>query len=542
MKSLIASRKYGCLRLDHTYSCGGSTFTRAVSAVLVISILYAQTGCKKKQAESASPGFNLAAASNATRTNVEPGAPVLTPTSAKIGPQGGTVRSSDGKLSLNIPAGDLATETEVRIQPTDDPSGESFGPIYELSPGGVTFAQPVTLAWHLSDADLATTNLDNLVVRTSEGNEEWVRQRGVQRDEATHTITVSTNHFSRWDLAATLRLTPIYTSVYVDDVMNYLEAEARLPPTATKSPSSPKQAAGNQAESDDDLLAVPGKSDDDGLLATPDPQEKYTKNLFRNAVWRVNGVVNGDPKVGQLIGDKIEIDWGSGADEAKVASQHNTYKAPVNVPSTNPVTISVEVTVGRKKMIAAALIHVYPFLDHWKGKSVITQGDGTTVSSEFTFGPVSIPGANPQAVLGGSGSATKHQYEILNGSVHYTGPKTVSGCTLAIRPSSHTMDHKEGTLVVDASNPEQWVFSGQGQSVWLATYTTYCPNGSQSMKMGVSAGWWPINPFAPGSPTIVKLPVPGWPPLGPQTIDINGPMGQGKVQLQYVPKPKLLNF
>jgi hypothetical protein len=142
---------------------------------------------------------------------------VLTPTSAKIGPAGETLNSSEGKLSISIPAGAVTRETEIAIQPAQDESGESFGPVYQLSPEGTTFPQPVTLAWHLSDSDLSTTNLDNLIVRTKPASGVWHPQPDVQRDETAHTISVAANHFSQWGLAMTLRIEPAQAKVFAGD-------------------------------------------------------------------------------------------------------------------------------------------------------------------------------------------------------------------------------------------------------------------------------------------------------------------------------------
>lgn len=86
-------------------------------------------------------------------------------------------------------------------------------------------------------------------------------------------------------------------------------------------------------------------------------------------------------------------------------------------------------------------------------------------------------------------------------------------------------------LRVDMSNPNQWVVSGQGESVWLATYTTHCPNGYGSWPMGVHAGWWPINPVDMGTPTPVTV-TPGKAP--DVYVKINGPMGTGTVHLKYM--------
>src|SRR5690349_15368018 len=160
----------------------------ALRGLVCVILLLGVSGCKKKTEESSStPDFGGFKASgnmqprnvSATQEQAAPAAPVLTPTSATIGPNGGTLASSDGKLSLSVPAGAFASDTVVQIVPDSTAPEESLGPVYQLSPEGTTFAQPVTLAWHLSDEDLSTTNLDNLVVTTQMANGEWQPQPDV---------------------------------------------------------------------------------------------------------------------------------------------------------------------------------------------------------------------------------------------------------------------------------------------------------------------------------------------------------------------------
>jgi hypothetical protein len=273
------------------------------------------------------------------------------------------------------------------------------------------------------------------------------------------------------------------------------------------------------------LAPVPAKgpSGDDELDApevgswnASEIQEVLQRNLSSNN-WRVNGVTSGNSSVGTIT-------LGFYYDDKAAAFREAYYVAPVNLPSPNPVTVCFEITVGKQKMIATALITILPRQDHWVGDSQITQGDGSKVRSDFTFAAINIPGVN-------AAGTTKRQYEILNGMVRYSGPKTTgSGCALSIKPSTHMLEQKEGTLVVDTSNPNQWLISGQGEAVWLATYITYCPNGAGTQQMGLNAGWWPPNPFQLGATTAVDI-VPGKMP--DVVIKVNGPMGQGTVHLKY---------
>lgn len=512
-----------------------------------VILVLAASGCKKKADQSPSPsdfgGFKANVSmqprnASPTQDQLQPPAPVLTATSATIGRTGGALASSDGKLRVSIPAGAFASETEVRIQPKIDDLGESFGLVYELSPEGVTFSQPVTLAWNISDADLQRTNMDNLVVRSREANQHWKIQSNVERNGADHTIRVQAKHFSQWDLAMTLRIQPSFAKVFVGDSLEltaYAGTTDRSPDapdngsTSTTSGKGGTGASQSQSTSDDDLLAAP---------------EDHRHKIFWNAEWKVNGEHCGTHKTGYV---KQNVIGHFNVDSA--AFQPVSYITPDDLPSPNPVTVSFEIKIKdpvaggkepaaytERKMIATAQITVLPREDHWVGYSDIKQNGSDKVSSQFTFAQAPKDQKGPVRT-----------YEVFNGTVGYKGPKTVSGgtCTLFIWPSSQVLKSGParpavlvsdtvgtlGMLRVDMSDPNRWLISGQGESQWLADYTTYCPNGAGTIQTGVHAGWWPLDPLNMGAATPVTI-TSGIPPE--VYVKIDGPMATGTVHLTYM--------
>ena len=74
-----------------------------------------------------------------------------------IGPEGGTVTSSDGKLTLEIPPGALSEDTEISIRRVDQSEiSEEFGDTdidsaYELTPDGLIFDLPVRASVKLDE-------------------------------------------------------------------------------------------------------------------------------------------------------------------------------------------------------------------------------------------------------------------------------------------------------------------------------------------------------------------------------------------------------
>jgi hypothetical protein len=498
-----------------------------VSLAILLAML---SGCKHSNTETASA--EVAAVEEPKSDVPQRQASSLTPTRATIGPKGGTLSSSDNRLSLSIPAGVFASDTEVSIQPTQG-GEDGLGAAYRLMPEGVTFPQPVTLAWHLSEDDLAQTNLDNLSVSSQAANGAWTIQDGTQRDEAAHTLTVNVSHFSLWQLAQTLHITPPASRVYCGDPLSLFAELGGV--YVSKHAPQPKQAPQAQANSgsgddlaapspqhnnDDDILTPPGKDDD--LLTGPARELEKTGDdafaIIRTAVWRVNGVVGGSSTAGTVR--RSFYWWGD-------------YVAPAQEPSpSRVVTVSVEVTVGPHKMIASALVEILPHVNHWIGTSKITQFDGTTVTSNFTFAPVRSFERRGRQV-------GRQRFEILDGMVYYKGPKTTgSGCNLDIKPTHHRMQPKEGSLYIDAQNPKIYLVNGGGQSVWSAIYEASCPNGTQSVQSSVSAAWWPTDPtqMSSGAPNMIPVDVtPGKPPQ--VLIQVDTPFGKGTVTLKNQDSP-----
>src|SRR6266542_5019916 len=81
----------------------------------------------------------------------ETGTPTGEVSGASIGTSGGTLTSTDGNITVAIPAGALTATTAVSIQPitNEAPLGLGFG--YRLLPEGTTFSKPVTITFHYND-------------------------------------------------------------------------------------------------------------------------------------------------------------------------------------------------------------------------------------------------------------------------------------------------------------------------------------------------------------------------------------------------------
>ena len=226
------------------------------------------------------------------------GIPEGLPSSATIGVAGGSVNSSDGRLTITVPAGALPADTLVGIQPITATAPGALGAAYRLTPEGHTFAQPVTLTFKYSPAEAASSapNLLRVATHTKQGT--WSLP-DTTRDEAQRTLTVSTAHFSDWASVNGLLLRPEDSVVQVNREMGM-------------------------------RVVLCGWGPDPGNNSNGLPLLRECLGISFSGVdftaWSVNGTPGGNASVGTLS----VSDNGLGA----------RYRAPSTVPPQNPVAVS----------------------------------------------------------------------------------------------------------------------------------------------------------------------------------------------------------
>ncbi len=70
-----------------------------------------------------------------------------------VGPEGGTLVSDDGRFTVEIPAGALATDIQFSIDMIECGFGKAIGPCYAGRPHGTEFQVPVEVVYDLADLD-----------------------------------------------------------------------------------------------------------------------------------------------------------------------------------------------------------------------------------------------------------------------------------------------------------------------------------------------------------------------------------------------------
>jgi hypothetical protein len=210
-----------------------------------------------------------------------------------IGPEGGELSSEEGRLILTVPAGALKISTKISIQALSNTLPGSPGAAYRLLPHDVHFEKPVSVSFHYTDGDLKSTSAQLLFAAYQAQDGIWRFLPGTKLNEANHSLTVSTDHFSDW---------AIFAEFWLQGANRQLD---------------PGKSANIILMSP---FFLPSLTDKDREMEIADVRPLENPDNIRN--WRLDG---------------------EGKLEVKANKTDAVYSAPSKVPQKNPVQISVEV-------------------------------------------------------------------------------------------------------------------------------------------------------------------------------------------------------
>jgi hypothetical protein len=256
--------------------------------------------------------------------------PLEIPASATIGPQGGSIRSDDGRLTLRIPAGALTSAAAMAIETlesNDAPHGK--GPAYVISPAGLSLGRAATLVLRYDSTDLDGSSSGSLGLAFKSSGRWYVLGAGSV------------------DAAARSLLVPVTTTA----------------PAASAAPSARRALAETSPVTSyrADLLApvrrglLPGAAGDFVVLTVgpassspriapvvpPPPLVQPISGNFSYS-WYVNDRFRGDETQGKI------------SNEVGPRAQ---YKAPPCPPAMNPVDLSVQIGRPRGEQIYSNTVH-----------------------------------------------------------------------------------------------------------------------------------------------------------------------------------------
>jgi hypothetical protein len=262
---------------------------------ITIAALLIMSGCKKTN------GPVAPVPDKPTLTGV--GTPVGDLVSKTIGKEGGSIISTDGNAELVFPAGALTAPVNISIQPITNTAPNGIGNSYSFLPEGTRFLQPVTLKFHYTAENLASTLADLMGIAFQDSTGAWYRLKNFTNDTVNKVISAPIRHFSRW--------TP-FDMLFIN------------PPAAVLGVGKSMALGVEVVASDDETIKLTAGSDDE---VAP-----LTKTSDKKIVWSANGVVNGNSSFGTL---------------AATSATAVSYHAPAKIPSgsNNPVGVSAKVDV-----------------------------------------------------------------------------------------------------------------------------------------------------------------------------------------------------
>lgn len=259
----------------------------------------------------------------------EVGAPDGEIVTKAIGPDGGTISSSDNRVQLVIPAGALAKPTEISIQPITNQAPHGLGLAYRFLPDGTTFAKPASLIFSYDPNRVSANHAEAFRVATQGADRKWYRTPDVVVDTILHTITTGMPHFSDWTayelaIIENIELTRRPNGAEYVELGGSVELELRF-----------------------------------GSALTVMHQENHGAGdvEIQDLSWQVlGGSVNGivKPREGK------EVDFFGEVYRA-------TFTAPTTNPPSNPVTVVANITLKRSKVKLQVVKQILMGKDYFRG-------------------------------------------------------------------------------------------------------------------------------------------------------------------------------
>jgi hypothetical protein len=216
------------------------------------------------------------------------------------------LESADGALRVEVPAGALAAEQILSIEPISNNAHGKIGGAFRLGPEGTTFARPVRLTFNFAPEQIVGTAPQLLRVASQNRNGFWELHEDLQLDADEGTVSVETTHFSDWSLVTGALLSPQSATVKPGETVSISVVVCELADT-------------------DNLLAP--------LVAECQPSQVF-RGLVRN--WSVNGTPGGDGQFGTV---SVQEDRSA------------VYTAPATAPQPNTVAVSTEYTTLRGELV-----------------------------------------------------------------------------------------------------------------------------------------------------------------------------------------------
>ena len=116
--------------------------------------------------------------------------------SKEIGVDGGQIASEDGRVELIFPAGALAKNTIISIQPRTNPAPNGVGQSYWFEPSGIQFQKPVQINFRYTDEESEICPADWMSLGIQDHKGKWTFIDYESFDSVSKTLKGFIHHFS----------------------------------------------------------------------------------------------------------------------------------------------------------------------------------------------------------------------------------------------------------------------------------------------------------------------------------------------------------
>ncbi|MBS1149671.1 MAG: hypothetical protein H6Q89_1369 [Myxococcaceae bacterium] len=345
---------------------------------------------------------------------------------------GGTLVSADQRLTIDVPAGALATAQKITIQPISNGTPGGKGLAYRIGPEGQTFTAPVKLTFRYSGTDLAGSEALALKIAYQDKEGRWNTIKSVVRDETAKTVTVETTHFSDWSLLGGWQLMPPFASVGAGKAVDLTVVTCNSKGTGS-----------------DELAELV-------YTCVPEP------DFFTVEDWAVNGTPGGTVALGQVASSRVGT---------------ARYSAPNSQPQSNPVGVEAiaKDKSGRKTLLISSIwVDAHPPMAGIINTTQVNQlnaGDVLTTSANVTF----------------KYDVGEGMYRVTAGTVNSRLDVVSNGCEQHTSFSG-AIAAQDGTIAIG-----EGTYYAQGNTMGNFSGTTNCTsnNVTEPLTIYSAAYWWP---------------------------------------------------
>ena len=130
-----------------------------------------------------------------------------------FGINGRTFTTSDGRITLEVPAGALAGDKDISIWPMTNFCPGGAGKVYGFEGNNINFLKPVKITFNYHDSDVVGSTPEALTLAYQTTMKTWKTGSGVAVDAVNKKVSVSTTQLGDWSLVRGIELVTARSTV-----------------------------------------------------------------------------------------------------------------------------------------------------------------------------------------------------------------------------------------------------------------------------------------------------------------------------------------